>query len=122
VMLSALAIGTEANASQKVISHKPWSGDLIIRRRSQSYTKSCLWIVESNWAASVFNEHLVNSGCLSCLNAQEVLHIIYDHPLYRNSSGHWNATMEGLARNVVLTMFVEYDLMLYDKRTADYFK
>jgi len=66
------------------------------------------------------NEHLVNSGCLSRLNAQTVLPIIYG-PLYKNSSGHWNATVEGLAQNV-LKMYMEYDLALYDKCTTLYFK
>eukprot|EP00339_Tiarina_fusa_P004776 CAMPEP_0117043878 /NCGR_PEP_ID=MMETSP0472-20121206/30466_1 /TAXON_ID=693140 ORGANISM="Tiarina fusus, Strain LIS" /NCGR_SAMPLE_ID=MMETSP0472 /ASSEMBLY_ACC=CAM_ASM_000603 /LENGTH=499 /DNA_ID=CAMNT_0004755503 /DNA_START=131 /DNA_END=1630 /DNA_ORIENTATION=- len=66
------------------------------------------------------NEHLVNSGCLSRLNAQAVLPIIYG-PLYKNSSGHWNATVEGLAQNV-LKMYMEYDLALYDKCTAAYFR
>lgn len=66
------------------------------------------------------NEHLVNSGCLSRLNAKMVLPIIYG-PLYKNSSGHWNATVEGLAQNV-LKMYMEYDLALYDKCSTDYFK
>lgn len=66
------------------------------------------------------NEHLVNSGCLSRLHAQTVLPIIYG-PLYKNSSGHWNATVEGLAQNV-LKMYMEYDLVLYDKCTAAYFR
>jgi len=66
------------------------------------------------------NEHLVNSGCLSRLNAETVLPIIYG-PLYKNSSGHWNATVEGLAQNV-LKMYMEYDLVLYDKCTAAYFR
>lgn len=66
------------------------------------------------------NEHLVNSGCLSRLNAQTVLPIIYG-PLYKNSSGHWNATVEGLAQGV-LKMYMEYDLVLYDKCTTAYFK
>lgn len=66
------------------------------------------------------NEHLVNSGCLSRLNASTVLPIIYG-PLYKNSSGHWNATVEGLAQNV-LKMYMEYDLALYDKCTASYFR
>lgn len=66
------------------------------------------------------NEHLVNSGCLSRLNAQAVLPIIYG-PLYKNSSGHWNATVEGLAQNV-LKMYMEYDLALYDKCTTTFFK
>lgn len=66
------------------------------------------------------NEHLVNSGCLSRLNAQTVLPLIYG-PLYKNSSGHWNATVEGLAQNV-LKMYMEYDLALYDRCTAAYFR
>jgi serine/threonine-protein phosphatase 2A regulatory subunit B' len=57
---------------------------------------------------------------LSRLNAQTVLPIIYG-PLYKNSSGHWNATVEGLAQNV-LKMYMEYDLALYDKCTAAYFR
>jgi len=64
------------------------------------------------------NEHLVNSGCLSRLNAHTVLPIIYG-PLHKNSSGHWNATVEGLAQNV-LKMYMEYDLELYDKCSAAY--
>ena len=59
------------------------------------------------------NDHLVNSGCLSRLNAQTVLPIIYG-PLYKNSVGHWNATVEGLAQNV-LRMYMEYDQALYDR-------
>lgn len=66
------------------------------------------------------NEHLVNSGCLSRLNAQTVLPIIYG-PLYKNSSGHWNATVEGLAQNV-LKMYMEYDLALYDRCQSAHFK
>lgn len=66
------------------------------------------------------NEHLVNSGCLSRLNATQVLPIIYG-PLYKNSSGHWNATVEGLAQNV-LKMYMEYDLTLYDACTNNYFR
>lgn len=65
-------------------------------------------------------EHLVNSGCLSRLNAQAVLPIIYG-PLHKNSSGHWNATVEGLAQNV-LKMYMEYDLALYDKCTQAYYR
>ena len=66
------------------------------------------------------NEHLVNSGCLSRLNAQAVLPIIYG-PLHKNMSGHWNATVEGLAQNV-LKMYMEFDLVLYDRETAAYFR
>jgi len=66
------------------------------------------------------NDHLVNSGCLSRLNAQNVLPIIYG-PLFKNSSGHWNATVEGLAQNV-LKMYMEYDITLYDRCQAGHFK
>ena len=62
----------------------------------------------------------MNSGCLSRLNAKLVLPIIYG-PLYKNSSGHWNATVEGLAQNV-LKMYMEYDLALYDRCSTEYFK
>jgi serine/threonine-protein phosphatase 2A regulatory subunit B' len=54
------------------------------------------------------------------LNAQTVLPIIY-RPLYKNSAGHWNATVEGLAQNV-LKMYMEYDLVLYDKCTKAYYR
>lgn len=66
------------------------------------------------------NEQLVSNGCLSRLHAQTVLPLIYG-PLHKNSSGHWNATVEGLAQNV-LKMYMEYDLVLYDKCNAAYFK
>merc|ERR1712099_145053 len=66
------------------------------------------------------NEHLVNSGCLSRLNATTVLPIIY-RPLYKNSAGHWNATVEGLAQNV-LKMYMDYDLALYDRCNPSYFR
>lgn len=39
-------------------------------------------------------------------------------PLYKNSSEHWNATVEGLAQNV-LKMYMEYDLSLYDRCSTD---
>jgi serine/threonine-protein phosphatase 2A regulatory subunit B' len=64
------------------------------------------------------NEHLVGSGCLSRLNAHRVLPIIFGS-LYKNSSGHWNATVEGLAQNV-LKMYMEHDFDLYDKCMAEY--
>jgi serine/threonine-protein phosphatase 2A regulatory subunit B' len=64
------------------------------------------------------NERLVSSGCLLHLNAHTVLPIIYG-PLYRNSSGHWNATVEVLAQNV-LKMYREYDSALFDKCTKAY--
>lgn len=66
------------------------------------------------------NELLVNSGCLSRHSAHTVLPIIY-RPLYKKSSGHWNATVEGLAQNV-LKMYMEYDLALYDRCNTSYFR
>ncbi|GMF64787.1 unnamed protein product [Phytophthora lilii] len=43
------------------------------------------------------NEHLVNNGCLSKQHAHLILPVIYG-PLHRNSLGHWNTTVEGLAQ------------------------
>jgi serine/threonine-protein phosphatase 2A regulatory subunit B' len=43
------------------------------------------------------NEHLVNNGCLSKQHAHLILPVIYG-PLYKNSLGHWNTTVEGLAQ------------------------
>lgn len=43
------------------------------------------------------NEHLVNNGCLSKQHAPLILPLIYG-PLYKNSLGHWNVTVEGLAQ------------------------
>ena len=63
------------------------------------------------------NENLVNSGCLSRQHAALILPVIYA-PLYKNSSEHWNATVEGLAQNV-LKMYMEYDLSLYDRCSTD---
>jgi len=39
---------------------------------------------------------------------------------YTNSSGHWNTNVEGLAQ-IFLKMYMEYDLDLYGKCTADSF-
>lgn len=43
------------------------------------------------------NEHLVTNGCLSRQHADLLLPVIYA-PLYTNSLGHWNTTVEGLAQ------------------------
>ncbi len=43
------------------------------------------------------NEHLVTNGCLSRQHASLILPLIYG-PLYKNSLGHWNNTVEGLAQ------------------------
>lgn len=59
------------------------------------------------------NEHLVNSGCLSSQYVAMVLPRIYE-PLYKNSLGHWNSTVEGLAQNV-LKLYMDYDLPEFDK-------
>merc|ERR1712192_387162 len=64
------------------------------------------------------NDHLVNSGCLSRSNAGTVLPIVYG-PLQQHSNGHWNATVEGLAQNV-LKLYSEYDQTLYDTCTANH--
>lgn len=40
------------------------------------------------------NENLVNAGCLSRQHAAVILPLIYG-PLYKNSTDHWNATVEG---------------------------
>lgn len=64
------------------------------------------------------NEHLVNNGCLSRAHASLILPAIYA-PLFEKSKGHWNATVEGLAQNV-LKLYMEYDMALYDKCTNEY--
>jgi serine/threonine-protein phosphatase 2A regulatory subunit B' len=66
------------------------------------------------------NENLVNAGCLSRQHAPVILPMIYG-PLYKNSSDHWNATVEGLAQNV-LKMYMEYDLALYDRCSTEYLR
>ncbi|CAI5717254.1 unnamed protein product [Hyaloperonospora brassicae] len=64
------------------------------------------------------NEHLVNNGCLSKQHAHLILPVIYG-PLHRNSLGHWNTTVEGLAQNV-LKLYMDYDMALYDRCAKDY--
>lgn len=59
------------------------------------------------------NEHLVQNGCLSRQFSEFVLPVIYG-PLYKNSLGHWNSTVEGLAQNV-LKLYMDYDMGLFDK-------
>lgn len=64
------------------------------------------------------NEHLVNNGCLSRQFADVVLPAIYA-PLYKNSLGHWNSTVEGLAQNV-LKLYMDYDLQLFERCATKY--
>jgi len=64
------------------------------------------------------NEHLVNVGCLSRQYSSSVLPVIYA-PLYKNSLGHWNSTVEGLAQNV-LKLYMDYDMTLFDKCSTEY--
>jgi len=64
------------------------------------------------------NEHLVNIGCLSRHSAHNILPIIYG-PLWTNSMGHWNGTVEGLAQNV-LKLYMDYDMKLFDECAKDY--
>lgn len=66
------------------------------------------------------NEHLVNVGCLSRGPAKDVLPIIYG-PLYQNSVGHWNSTVEGLAQNV-LKLYMDYDMNLFDQCSQAFLK
>jgi serine/threonine-protein phosphatase 2A regulatory subunit B' len=64
------------------------------------------------------NEHLVNNGCLSKQHAHLILPVIYG-PLYKNSLGHWNTTVEGLAQNV-LKLYMDYDMALFDQCSKEY--
>jgi len=64
------------------------------------------------------NEHLVNVGCLSRNHCATILPIIYG-PLYKNSLGHWNGTVEGLAQNV-LKLYMDYDMQQFDKCSSEY--
>ena len=63
------------------------------------------------------NDQLVNSGCLSKSHTSILLPMIYG-PLEKKSNndgeGHWNATVEGLASNV-MKMYTEYDLKAYSE-------
>ncbi|CAM9774905.1 unnamed protein product [Phaeothamnion confervicola] len=56
------------------------------------------------------NEHLKP---LSRQHAAEALPRIFE-PLHRHGRGHWNATVEGLAQNV-LKMYMDYDPTLYGR-------
>lgn len=66
------------------------------------------------------NEHLVNVGCLSRAHAGLVLPVIYP-ALYRNASGHWNTTVEGLTQNV-LKMYMDYDVEVFDRCQAEFLR
>ena len=59
------------------------------------------------------NEHLVNVGCFSRQHAGMVLPIVYPF-LFKNSAGHWNSTVEGLAQNV-LNLYMDYDMEVFDR-------
>ena len=59
-------------------------------------------------------------GCLSSRYAPQVLPIIYG-PLYKNSLGHWNNTVEGLAQNV-LKLYMDYDMALFDQQSQKFVK
>jgi hypothetical protein len=52
------------------------------------------------------NENLVNAGCLSRQHAAVILPLIYG-PLYKNSTDHWNATVEGTHHLIDVLIDVE---------------
>lgn len=64
------------------------------------------------------NEQLVNNGCLNKANAPKILPVIYG-ALYKNASGHWNTTVEGLTQNV-LKLYMDYDLALFDRCQSEH--
>jgi serine/threonine-protein phosphatase 2A regulatory subunit B' len=64
------------------------------------------------------NEHLINSGCLSRAHSAKVLPIIYG-PLFENSQGHWNPTVESLAKNV-LKHYMDTDGALFERCASGY--
>jgi serine/threonine-protein phosphatase 2A regulatory subunit B' len=55
---------------------------------------------------------------LSRQHAALLLPFIYG-PLFKNSAGHWNTTVEGLAQNV-LKIYMEYDMALYDRISSEH--
>mmetsp|Transcript_10018 Transcript_10018/g.8969 ORF Transcript_10018/g.8969 Transcript_10018/m.8969 type:complete len:523 (+) Transcript_10018:196-1764(+) len=63
------------------------------------------------------SEHLC-VNILSQSRASIFLPYVYG-PLSKNSQGHWNQTVEGLAQSV-LKMYMEMDSSLYDKCTREY--
>jgi len=63
------------------------------------------------------NEHLINHGCLSKAHAPVLLPLIYT-ALKDKSDKHWNATVEGLATNV-LKIYQDFDIVTYDAAKTD---
>lgn len=57
------------------------------------------------------NDQLINHGCLSKQHAPTLLPIIY-MALVEKSEKHWNATVEGLATNV-LKVYQDFDMKTY---------
>jgi len=57
------------------------------------------------------NDQLINHGCLSKQHASTLLPIIYT-ALVEKSEKHWNATVEGLATNV-LKVYQDFDMKTY---------
>jgi len=66
------------------------------------------------------NECLINNACLSQRYIQTTLPIVFG-ALQRNSQGHWNKTVEGLALNVLKT-YMEMDSELFEKCSRDHQK
>mmetsp|Transcript_85656 Transcript_85656/g.171461 ORF Transcript_85656/g.171461 Transcript_85656/m.171461 type:complete len:457 (+) Transcript_85656:88-1458(+) len=64
------------------------------------------------------NETLCSQGCLSRRYTPELLPLIYGD-LYEKSEGHWNATVLGLAQNV-LKMYHDSDMATYQDCQAKY--
>jgi len=64
------------------------------------------------------NDQLVNSGCLSKGHTSVLLPLIYG-PLHNKAERHWNATVEGLAANV-LKMYTEYDIKVFQACQAEH--
>lgn len=64
------------------------------------------------------NDHLLHHGCLSRAHSAKVLPLIYG-ALLKNSRGHWNATVESLAQNV-LKHYMDTDAALFDRCATQY--
>lgn len=64
------------------------------------------------------NETLCSQGCLSRRYTPELLPMIYGD-LYEKSEGHWNATVLGLAQNV-LKMYHDSDMATYQDCQANF--
>jgi len=58
------------------------------------------------------NDQLINHGCLSKQHAPTLLPIIYI-ALVDKAEKHWNATVEGLATNV-LKVYQDFDMKTYN--------